>query len=222
GLPVGMVTALAFSPDGRHLALGGSSLRLYQLDGRQERRRLLHHSDVVGALAATPADPLALSGSRDGNLVLWDVAAGRAGPGRQDHPFARPASHLALTPDGQLAVACGSRDPASGAAHVTVWETTTGRVRTVLAGHNQPVNAVAIDPHGERVAAVSQGGVALVWNVASGEMVQRFPIPITNNVKDLAFLGGGAELLIASPEGLQASEAASGRNRHPARIPRGV
>jgi eukaryotic-like serine/threonine-protein kinase len=209
----GGVSALAFSPDGSQLALGGTPLRLYQLDGRQERRRLPNHAAGVLSLAGTPEKPLALSGGRDGYVVLWDAAAGRALRRWPNHSSTAPVSHLALTPDGELATAGGSRDPNTGMYPVPVWETATGKVRTILPGHDQAITAVAIDPRGEQVAAGSQGGVTLVWKVA-GEQVQRFQNLLPSQVRDVAFLRGGADLLIADNFGLQVRDLAGGQPRH--------
>jgi WD40 repeat protein len=67
------------------------------------------------------------------------------------------------------------------------------------------------------VAAASQSGSTLVWNVASGEVVQRLQ-NLAPTVREVAFLRGGAELLTADREGLQVREVAGGRVLGQARI----
>jgi WD40 repeat protein len=70
----GQVTSIAWSPDGRYLALGrrDSILAVYLVgwSGRM-LREWTRHTASVSALAWSPGGDFLVSGDRDGNVLLW-------------------------------------------------------------------------------------------------------------------------------------------------------
>jgi WD40 repeat protein len=79
----GVPRALAWSPDGRTLAVAlhakDCAIRLYEAATGKLRRTLTGHRDWVESLAWSPDGRLLASGSADATVVFWDVyaAAGR-------------------------------------------------------------------------------------------------------------------------------------------------
>lgn len=80
----GETTALAFSPDGRHLAAGDDTGATVLWDGRVQRRlgvltppdTTVHdYGRLVTALAFSPDGTMLAAGSGDGSLQLWDLAS---------------------------------------------------------------------------------------------------------------------------------------------------
>ncbi len=72
----GFVTALAFSPDGRELAVGSrEQIRLWSLAGKEPAPfvRLTGHHGFVSVLAYDPGGRRLASGSLDGTVKVWDV-----------------------------------------------------------------------------------------------------------------------------------------------------
>jgi WD40 repeat protein len=77
--PPGNVTSVAFSPDGKWLATGGSlggvdhRVMLWDPATRQPVATLQGHSALVAALAFSPDSKVLASGSLDRTIRLWDV-----------------------------------------------------------------------------------------------------------------------------------------------------
>jgi WD40 repeat protein len=115
GSPVARaVSALAFSPDGKMLAVGSWSTRATLWDLTTGRKpHTLKHAVVVTSLAFTPDGRRLVTATADGMLRLWDVATGREllalrGPGQD--------TRVAFSPDGRrLAAGANPRG-------VMVWE----------------------------------------------------------------------------------------------------
>jgi WD40 repeat protein len=76
---VNTVLAVAFSPDGKQLALGGSDMQIHivnLVDGKIARSLPGHTSSVTG-LAFHPGGKLLVSGSKDRTVRLWDPVGGQ-------------------------------------------------------------------------------------------------------------------------------------------------
>lgn len=71
------VLTLAFAPDGRLLASGGSdqTIRLWALDTGHEQKILRGHSGSILGLAFAPNGQWLASASADGTIRLWDPHA---------------------------------------------------------------------------------------------------------------------------------------------------
>jgi hypothetical protein len=163
------VTAVAFSADGRHLAVAGGvpgtegEVRLYALPpgGMPEElpeHSLAAHADLIYALAFSPDGQVLATAGYDRLIKLWDVAAGRALRTLKDH--SDTVYGLAFSPDGKLLVS------ASADRAVKVWDAATGGRLAALADATDWVYAVAWSPDGRHVAAAGVDRSIRVYEVA--------------------------------------------------------
>ena len=77
-LDKGTISEIAYSPDGKHLAVAsGPEIWLYDAQTGEELDLLAEHTDVVISIAFSPDSNTLMSGSSDGTVGtahLWDVA----------------------------------------------------------------------------------------------------------------------------------------------------
>jgi hypothetical protein len=159
----GRALSVAFSPDGKTLAVGSADnfVRLWEL-GNPSAVLLgsLEHKRGVSSVAFSPDGQTLATGSWDANARLWKLSAsGTALDELRDHKKNLVLS-VAFSPDGQI-LATGSSD-----SRVWLWE--VGKADpTVLSGHQGSVRSVAFSPDGKTLASGSDDATVRLWVVQS-------------------------------------------------------
>jgi hypothetical protein len=133
------------------------------------RRALTGHTDRVGAVATGSVDgrSVAVTGSRDGTVRVWDLATGRSVGKPLTGPNDSEVRAVATgSVDGRSVAVTGSQD-----GTVRVWDLATGRsVGGPLTGHAEAVGAVATAVVDGRPFAVTgtRDGMVRMWDLATG------------------------------------------------------
>lgn len=131
-----------------------------------EVRRFTNHTDAVTSVAISRDGKLAVSGSRDKPVRLWDVAAGK-----ELHVFQgneNSVRSVALTPDGKL-VASGGWDNS-----VRVWETMSHKPMLCLREHPQSVSGVCFAADNRRLLSSSLDKTLRLWDGKTGKGLALF------------------------------------------------
>jgi len=163
---VSPVGSIAYSPDGKLLAVGGyKEVRLMDAASGKALATLSGHADLVRSVAFSHDGKwLAAAGglpARSGEIKIWDVESHqllRTIEGHKDCIYS-----VAASPDGKI-VASGSYDKL-----IKLWDVETGKELRTLKDHIDAVFAVAFSPDGKRLASGSQDRTVKVWDVASGQ-----------------------------------------------------
>jgi WD40 repeat protein len=193
--PSGVVTALAYSPDGSTLAAGysGGAIRLWDL--------VTHRT--IGA-TTWDATPLAIAFTSGGKLLevadasavgTWNLAS-RARITTRRFASPAPGSAVAFSPDGNT-VATGGAD-----GNVRLWDAATQQeIGPPMSSDAQPVAAVAFSPDGTLVAAGSTDGNVQLWNTATQQEAGSALVAGTAEVGALAFSPDGKLLATGGQDG---------------------
>lgn len=160
GGPTGPVGPVAFSPDGRMLAMATANMiRLWDVQRGLDLGYMGMHDELVHSLAFG-ADGLRLvSGGADMQIRVWEVSSGNE-IGKAESSVGWPLS-VAYSPDGKrLAV--------GGFKQVVVYDTASGEPRHTLAVVDSgTIGGLQFSPDSQRLATRSVQGLRL-WAMEDG------------------------------------------------------
>jgi WD40 repeat protein len=194
------VNALAFSPDGKELAVPGyrevrrlapsllaaPTSTLTPLKGAIDLVRSVAYSADGEWVAGAGGIPGAF-----GEVLLWNAASGELVHTLKGH---RDYVYQAVFNKRGTRLATCSYDKS-----VRVWDVETGRSRQVFREHTEAVFAVAFSPDGRWLASGAGDRSVKIWDLASGSRLYTLTEP-TDVVQTLAFHPSGLTLSAAGAD----------------------
>jgi WD40 repeat protein len=203
------ILSVAFSPDGKLIAsasLDGQILLWDALTGEISGEALLGHGGLVTCVAFSPGGSLLASGGDDNTVRIWDLTT-RVLLAVLPHP--NDVWSLAWSPDSKY-VATASAD-----SIVRLWSTDTSPLDTEfrsLKGHRGLVRSIAWSPDGQTLASASiigeesltktaTDGEVILWDVLTGEVIDRPQNENNQPVRTVAFFPSGGILAFGQNDG---------------------
>jgi WD40 repeat protein len=176
----GIVSSVAFSPDGRLLASSGfdNTVRIWNVESGQPVRVLNGHSDEVYTTAFSPEGKLLASSGYDNRVLLWDAKNGKL---VREVKLSSWSIATVFSPDGNLAIATQE-------GKVLIVNTNTGAILREL-NAEYAVNSLAFSPDGNNLFT---GGPLSIWNMQIGTKFRRLSAP--GGVSSVAYSRDGQYL----------------------------
>jgi eukaryotic-like serine/threonine-protein kinase len=183
------VDLVSISPDGRMLITGGRGQPLRWRDMRSgESGQVAPEGTRV--LFSPNGRTLAVF-ARGSEVQLWDTSTRTntisitIAPETLFGPGFAPA---AFSPDGAILASASGVEDVDNAIHL--WDTSSGKLIGVCAGHKQAVWSLAFCPSGRTLATASDDSTLKLWNIATQQ-----------ELLSLRRLGGALRGLLFSPDG---------------------
>jgi WD40 repeat protein len=187
------IFSLAYSPDGRLIALGGyKEVKLIDAATRKQIAVLGGHAETVRSVAfSSDGRRLAAAGGvagGKGQVKIWDLETRSATVTIDGHDDAVYA--VAFSPDGKTVATC-SYDKL-----VKLWDAAAGSETRSLKDHIDAVYALQFVPDGSRLISGAADRTIKIWDTATGERLFTLGEP-TDGINTLAVHPSGTMIAAA-------------------------
>jgi WD40 repeat protein len=190
------VYGVAFSPNGRTLAVGTTNLvkgtGVVYLWNIATHKVIATLSDPgtqgVDTVAFSPGGNVLASGDNNGSTYLWNIRT-RKLIARLRDPGGLGVNIVTFNRDGQILAAADNN------GYAYLWDVGTRKIISGLHDPNaQEINGVCFTPSGRFLAVADSNGNAYLWNVSSHKRVEKLPNPTGQAISDVAFSPTGLVL----------------------------
>ena len=196
----GAIQQIAYSPDSRILAAGGSlGIWIYDAGTGAETALLQGHTAQVWSIAYSPDGKTLASGSADRTICVWDAQTGALLKTLTGHTA--QVWSIAYSPDNKT-IASGSDGTFSGKGEtVRVWDVETGEQTRALEVGMGRILAIAFSPDGKTIACADDSfkgeDAVYLYDVETGEPIRTLRDNM-DTVQTIAFSPDGKTLASGS------------------------
>ncbi len=202
------VFSVAFSPDGKIVAIGNSDGNIYLSDLNTEKLKFIltgHSEDVQRVVFSPDGRTLASSSYLDETVRIWNVDTGEHRRTLTEHTG--DIEGLAFSPDGKTLASSGSGD-----GTIRFWDVHTGDEKHAVRGHTDDIFSVAFNPDGKSVASGYADGSIRFWDAETGRHLKTFKQP-NYDASPLVFSLDGKTLACADGLNIRLQDAGTGEEK---------
>ncbi len=194
-----VIKSLAFSADGRQLAIGceAGAIHFYDAESGSWSESRSEHQGAVRAICATSTGQL-VTGSADRKAMVWNATSEwklERVIGGQNPPdmLADRVLSLDFSRDGQRLVTGGGIPSRSG--ELKIWNVADGHlIREIKDAHSETIFAVRFSPDGKQLASAAGDRFIKLINTETGETIRRMA-GHTGHVLGLSWKSDGKMLI---------------------------
>jgi WD40 repeat protein/uncharacterized caspase-like protein len=176
------VTSLAFSPDGRTLAIGGVESK-----SNLDFAAMMNPAAQRNQQGSKPPDPDEIMKNMKfeaiGQVTLWDVATGTETGALKGH--GKGVTQVVFSRDGRLLASSSSDNT------IKIWDAATRSELRTLKGHPTNIDSLDFSPDTALLASAGDDGATFLWDTKTGE-----------HLATLVSLDDGGEWMVVTPQGL--------------------
>ncbi|MXV78148.1 WD40 repeat domain-containing protein [Candidatus Poribacteria bacterium] len=196
----GIFSHIAYSPDGKQLALAASiGIWIYDTDTYKPLSLLTGHSDTVRSVEYTADGKILASGSNDGTIRIWDPQTTKNIAVLTGHQ--NGVTHIAISGDSQTLASVGADEK-----FVRLWNLNTQKPIADLKGKFNDIRSLAYSPDSDIIAAGDFDGTVTLFSTKKKKRITSLvghilaPSDITEpgSVLTLAFSPDGETLASGS------------------------
>ncbi|KIM46585.1 hypothetical protein M413DRAFT_421887, partial [Hebeloma cylindrosporum] len=195
-----IVTAIAFSPDGKHIISGSQdkTLRIWDAEtGNAVGLPLEGHDEIVWQVAFSPDGKhiirWIIAGQSDGAIYIWDAITGQVLCEPLEGHIDSKVWVAAFSPNGKW-IAVGYYD-----GTILIWDKITRNIVGVpLNWHTSPVCCIAFSSDGKHIVSCS-GDKIIIWNTESHQVRGAFQ-GHTNFLNAVAFSPDNKHIISCSDD----------------------
>jgi WD40 repeat protein len=162
------VRAVAWSPDGKRIASGGTDASVQVWDAATGEKMVTYRSDfhLVRAVAWSP-DGKRIASSDDRTVQIWEISTGKHMLTYLNH--SDWVLTVAWSPDGRHIASAGVDQT------VQIWDANTGEQILTYLGHPSDVRSVAWSPSGKDIVSGGDDQTVQIWDAMTGSRSSSYP-----------------------------------------------
>ncbi|MCQ3928903.1 MAG: hypothetical protein DPW16_00465 [Chloroflexi bacterium] len=177
----GLIRDIAWSPDGRILAVGGSQGLWSYTPDFQDISHFNSEVRYVVSIAWSPDGKRIATSNTDSTTDIWEILTGQI-----ITTFRTDAAFLAWGPDGTKLASAGHE--------VHIYDVENGDLLYTLEGHSLPLSGLSWSVDG-KLAAASRSGKITLWDTNTGENLAQILASDEGEVYALTWSPDGAVLV---------------------------